>query len=89
MCRHIKVCRRVYLSCTAPAEACYARRITSDARIPSHEICRPVRYSCAAKVLGFEVSVEKYSMVIKLKILSSKQFAEDPAQVLRTYPGPR
>jgi hypothetical protein len=41
------------------------------------------------KVPGFEISAEKFGMIIKLKILSSDHSFEDPAQVLRTYPGSR
>jgi hypothetical protein len=40
-------------------------------------------------VLGFEVSAEKFGMLVKMKILSSDRPFEDPAQVLRTYPGHR
>jgi hypothetical protein len=39
-------------------------------------------------MLGFEVLQEKFSISEDLKILPSF-YVEDPAQVLRTYPGPR
>jgi hypothetical protein len=41
------------------------------------------------KMPGFEVSAEKFGTIIKWKILSSDHSFEDPAQVLRTYPGSR
>jgi hypothetical protein len=39
-------------------------------------------------MLGFEVVQEKFSISKDLKILPSF-YVEDPAQVLRTYPGSR
>jgi hypothetical protein len=78
-----------YLSGTAPVEACYAHQTASGARTPGRGTCRPGYCSCAAKVPGFEMSAEKFDMIIKLKILSSDHSFKDPAQVLRTYPGPR
>jgi hypothetical protein len=39
--------------------------------------------------MGFEIAGEKLGISVKVKILSSNHSFEDPAQVLRTYPGSR